>query len=63
MHDDAPDQPLTEHLVDQFAAYFVITMLAFYGYQFVKREYEKKSREYGYTKNHPDLTSTPKNER
>ena len=45
MHDDAPDQPLTEHLVDQFAAYFVITMLAFYGYQFVKHEYEKKSRE------------------
>ena len=45
MHDDAPDQPLTEHLVDQFAAFFVITMLAFYGYQFVKREYEKKSRE------------------
>ena len=63
MHDDAPDQPLTEQLVDQFAAYFVITMLAFYGYQFVKREYEKKSREPGYAKNPPDLTSTSRNER
>ena len=63
MHDDAPDQPLTEHLVDQFAAYFVITMLAFYGYQFVKREYEKKSRESGYAKNSPDLTPTSKSDR
>ena len=62
MHDDAPDQPLTEHLVDQFAAYFVITMLAFYGYQFVKREYEKKSRESGYARKSLDFTSTSKNE-
>ena len=62
MHDDAPDQPLTEHLVDQFAAYFVITMLAFYGYQFVKHEYEKKSRKSGYATTPPNLTSTSKNE-
>ena len=60
MHDDSPDQPLTEHLVDQFAAYFVMTMLAFYGYQFVKREYQKKSRDAGKT---PDAAPTSRNGR
>ena len=63
MHDDSPDQPLTEHLIDQFAAYFVMTMLAFHGYQFVKREYQKKSRESGYAGNTPDVTSTSRNGR
>jgi hypothetical protein len=63
MHDDAPDQPLTEHLVDQFAAYFVITMLSFYGYQFVKRECEKKSREPSDAVKRPDVTLMSKNER
>ena len=58
MHDDSPDQPLTEHLIDQFAAYFVMTMLAFHGYQFVKREYQKKSRESGYAGNTSDVAST-----
>ena len=60
MHDDSPDQPLTEHLVDQFAAYFVMTMLAFYGYQFVKREYQKKSRDVGQI---PDAAPTSRNGR
>jgi len=60
MHDDSPDQPLTEHLVDQFAAYFVMTMLAFYGYQFVKREYQKKSRDTGQI---PDAAPTSRNGR
>jgi hypothetical protein len=63
MHDDSPDQPLTEHLVDQFAAYFVMTMLAFHTYQFVKREYQKKSREYGYAGKTPDVASTSRNGR
>jgi len=60
MHDDSPDQPLTEHLVDQFAAYFVMTMLAFHGYQFVKREYQKKSRDAGQI---PDMAPTSRNGR
>ena len=60
MHDDSPDQPLTEHLVDQFAAYFVMTMLAFHGYQFVKREYQKKSRDVGQI---PDMAPTSRNGR
>ena len=63
MHDDSPDQPLTEHLVDQFAAYFVMTMLAFYGYQFVKCEYQKKSRESGYAGQIPDAAPTSRNGR
>jgi len=63
MHDDSPDQPLTEHLVDQFAAYFVMTMLAFYGYQFVKREYQKKSRESGYAGQIRDAAPTSRNGR
>ena len=60
MHDDSPDQPLTEHLVDQFAACFVMTMLAFHGYQFVKREYQKKSCDVGQI---PDAAPTSRNGR
>ena len=41
MHDDDTEQPLTEHLVDQFAAYFVMTMLAFHLYGYFKKEYQK----------------------
>jgi len=37
-------------------------MLAFYGYQFVKHEYEKKTRKSGYATTLPKLTSTSKNE-
>jgi hypothetical protein len=41
MHDDDTEQPLTDHLVDQFAAYFVMTMLAFHLYGYFKKEYQK----------------------
>ena len=30
MREDESEQPLTEHLVDQFASYFLITMVAFH---------------------------------
>ncbi|MEL0091393.1 MAG: hypothetical protein VW714_13005 [Rhodospirillales bacterium] len=44
MDEDDVEQPLTEHLVDQFAAYFLMTMLAFHLYGFIKKEYRKSKR-------------------
>jgi Zn-dependent peptidase ImmA (M78 family) len=41
MNDDETEQPLTDHLVDQFAAYFLMTMLAFHLYDYIKKEYRK----------------------
>ena len=42
MSEDESEQPLTEHLVDQFASYFLITMLAFHIAGYMKKQYEKR---------------------
>jgi len=41
MQDDLTEQPLTEHLVDQFAAYFLLTMIGFHVYKLVRQNYSK----------------------
>ena len=45
MGEDEYEQPLTEHLVDQFASYFLITMVAFHLVGYMKKQYEKRHRE------------------
>ena len=45
MCEDESEQPLTEHLVDQFASYFLITMVAFHLVGYMKKQYEKRHRE------------------
>ena len=45
MSEDESEQPLTEHLVDQFASYFLITMVAFHIAGYIKRQYEKRYSE------------------
>ena len=45
MGEDESEQPLTEHLVDQFASYFLITMVAFHITGYIKKQYEKRYRE------------------
>ena len=45
MGEDEPEQPLTEHLVDQFASYFLITMVAFHLVGYMKKQYEKRHSE------------------
>ena len=45
MGEDESEQPLTEHLVDQFASYFLITMVAFHLIGYMKKHYEKRHRE------------------
>ena len=45
MREDESEQPLTEHLVDQFASYFLITMVAFHLVGYMKKHYEKRHRE------------------
>ena len=42
MREDESDQPLTEHLVDQFASYFLITMVAFHLVAYMKKQCEKR---------------------
>jgi len=42
MREDESEQPLTEHLVDQFASYFLITMVAFHLVGYMKKHYEKR---------------------
>ena len=42
MQDDDTEQPLTDHLVDQFASYFLLTMLTFHLFGYVKKQYEKR---------------------
>ena len=42
MKDNDTEQPLTDHLVDQFASYFLLTMLAFHLFGYVKNQYEKR---------------------
>jgi len=44
MREDESEQPLTEHLVDQFASYFLITMVAFHLVGYMKKHYEKRHR-------------------
>ena len=45
MREDESEQPLTEHLVDQFASYFLITMVAFHLVGYMKKQYEKRYSE------------------
>ena len=48
MSEDESEQPLTEHLVDQFASYFLITMVAFHIAGYIKKQYEKRYSENRY---------------
>ena len=45
MQNDDTEQPLTDHLVDQFASYFLLTMLTFHLFGYVKKQYEKRMAE------------------
>lgn len=45
MQDDSTEQPLTDHLVDQFASYFLLTMLTFHLFGYMKQQYEKRMDE------------------
>jgi len=45
MQNDDTQQPMTDHLVDQFASYFLITLLTFHLFGYVKRQYEKQMNE------------------
>ena len=45
MGEDESEQPLTEHLVDQFASYFLITMVALHIAGYIKKQYEKRYSE------------------
>ena len=51
MGEDESEQPLTEHLVDQFASYFLITMVAFHLVGYMKKHYEKRHSEVGHSNN------------
>ena len=51
MGEDESEQPLTEHLVDQFASYFLITMVAFHLVGYMKKHFEKRHSEAGYSNN------------
>ena len=42
MYDEDSEQPLTEHLIDQFASYFLMTMLAFHIFGYVKKNCDKQ---------------------
>ena len=51
MREDESEQPLTEHLVDQFASYFLITMVAFHLVGYMKKHYEERHSEAGHSNN------------
>jgi hypothetical protein len=51
MGEDESEQPLTEHLVDQFASYFLITMVAFHLVGYLKKHYEKRHSKTRHRKN------------
>ena len=51
MREDESEQPLTEHLVDQFASYFLITMVAFHLVGYMKKQYEKRHSEAPHSNN------------
>jgi hypothetical protein len=51
MGEDESEQPLTEHLVDQFASYFLITMVAFHLVAYMKKQYEKRNSKIGHSEN------------
>ena len=42
MQDDDTEQPMIDHLVDQFASYFLLTMLTFHLFGYMKKQYEKR---------------------
>ena len=45
MSEDESEQPLIDHLVDQFASYFLITMVAFHLVGYMKKQFEKRHNE------------------
>ena len=45
MGEDESEQPLTDHLVDQFASYFLITMVAFHLVGYMKKQFEQRHNE------------------
>ena len=45
MSEDESEQPLTDHLVDQFASYFLITIVAFHLVGYMKKQFEKRHNE------------------
>ena len=45
MQNDDTQQPMTDHLVDQFASYFLITLLTFHLFSYVKQKYEERMNE------------------
>jgi len=45
MQDDETEQPLTDHLVDQFASYFLLTMLTFHLFGYLKKQYKRRLAE------------------
>jgi hypothetical protein len=51
MGEDKSEQPLTEHLVDQFASYFLITMVVFHLVAYMKKQYEKRDSKTGHSEN------------
>jgi hypothetical protein len=51
MGEDESEQPLTDHLVDQFASYFLITMVAFHLVGYMKKQFEKRHNERRYSDN------------
>ena len=55
MREDESEQPLTEHLVDQFASYFLITMVAFHLAGYMKKHYEKRHSKTGHLKSRPSV--------
>ena len=50
MGENESEQPLTEHLVDQFASYFLITLVAFHLVGYMKKHYEKRHGEAPHSK-------------
>ncbi|MFL2846050.1 MAG: hypothetical protein ACJ0BO_07315 [Candidatus Puniceispirillaceae bacterium] len=45
MQDNDTEQPLTDHLVDQFASHFLLTMLTFHLFVYLKKQYKKRLAE------------------
>ena len=45
MQDEDSEQPMTDHLVDQFASYFLVTMLAFHLFDYLKNQYKGRTKQ------------------
>ena len=51
MGENESEQPLIEHLIDQFASYFLITMLAFHLVGYMQKQYAKRPSEKRHSNN------------